>query len=45
VAGRWRGQAPEVDGAVYVAGTAEPGTMLTVRVTDTFGFDLFGEML
>ncbi len=43
--GRWRGQAPEVDGAVYLDRDVDPGTMVPVRIVDTLGFDLYGEVV
>ena len=42
--GRWRGQAPEIDGAVYLDREAEPGTIVQVRIVDAFGYDLVGEV-
>jgi ribosomal protein S12 methylthiotransferase len=39
--GRWYGQAPEIDGTVYLAdGTAQPGQIVTARVTDARDYDL-----
>ena len=39
--GRWYGQAPEIDGAVYLAdGTARPGEIVRARVTDGSDYDL-----
>jgi ribosomal protein S12 methylthiotransferase len=39
--GRWYGQAPEIDGSVYLAdGTAEPGELVRARVTDGADYDL-----
>jgi ribosomal protein S12 methylthiotransferase len=39
--GRWYGQAPEIDGAVYLAdGTARPGDIVRARVTDGADYDL-----
>ena len=43
--GRHAGQAPEVDGVVYLDRPAEPGTMVTVRITDSGDYDLFGEVV
>ena len=41
--GRMRGQAPDVDGQVLINdGTARPGEFVTVRLTDTAGYDLVG---
>jgi ribosomal protein S12 methylthiotransferase len=41
--GRWRGQAPEVDGVVYLDRPARPGAIVSARITDTLGYDLMGE--
>lgn len=39
--GRWYGQAPGIDGTVYVAdGTAEAGAMVRARVTQAADYDL-----
>ena len=39
--GRWWGQAPEIDGAVYLAdGDAAPGQMVRARVTGAADYDL-----
>jgi ribosomal protein S12 methylthiotransferase len=39
--GRWWGQAPEIDGTVYLAdGTAAPGEFVRARVTHTADYDL-----
>jgi ribosomal protein S12 methylthiotransferase len=44
--GRHAGQAPEVDGQVYLSGgEARPGTMLTVEITQASEYDLVGEIL
>lgn len=44
--GRSRGQAPEVDGIVYItAGQAEVGEIVAVEITDTTEYDLIGEMV
>jgi ribosomal protein S12 methylthiotransferase len=44
--GRLRAQAPEVDGQVLINdGTARPGEFVTVRLTDTAGYDLVGGIL
>lgn len=43
--GRWRGQAPEVDGVVVLGEEArEPGDMVRARIVDAFGYDLVGEV-
>jgi ribosomal protein S12 methylthiotransferase len=39
--GRWYGQAPEVDGSVYLTdGSAQPGDLVRARVTDGSDYDL-----
>jgi ribosomal protein S12 methylthiotransferase len=44
VAGRFYGQAPEIDGEVFVAApSAEIGEFVRVRITDSGVFDLMGE--
>ena len=43
--GRWRGQAPDVDGIVLLDRAVEPGTLVGVRITDTLGYDLEAEVL
>ncbi|MDZ4662622.1 MAG: 30S ribosomal protein S12 methylthiotransferase RimO [Pseudomonadota bacterium] len=44
--GRYFGQAPEIDGVVLInEGTANPGTFVNVRVTDTHDYDLVGEII
>lgn len=45
--GRWRGQAPEVDGRVIVAAgeALAPGTLVSVRVTWAEEYDLRGVLL
>lgn len=45
VVGRWRGQAPEVDGVVYLDADLAPGAIVEARITDSLGFDLFGEVV
>jgi len=42
VVGRWRGQAPEIDGLVLLDGGL-PGEFITVRIVDSLGYDLEGE--
>ncbi len=42
VVGRWRGQAPEIDGLVLLDG-GTPGEFVNVRVVDSLGYDLEGE--
>ena len=44
--GRWWGQAPEVDGSVYLAnGTASPGEIRRVLVTDAADYDLMADFV
>ncbi|MCG2808714.1 MAG: 30S ribosomal protein S12 methylthiotransferase RimO [Coriobacteriia bacterium] len=43
--GRWRGQAPEVDGIVLLDREVEPGDIVAARVIDTLGYDLEAEVL
>ena len=44
--GRWFGQAPEIDGSVYLAdGAAQPGDMVRARVTDGADYDLAASIL
>lgn len=44
-AGRFYGQALEIDGEVYVAGNAEVGQFVDARVTDTDVFDLYARVV
>jgi ribosomal protein S12 methylthiotransferase len=43
--GRHAGQAPEVDGVVYLDRPAEPGRMVAVRITGSGDYDLSGEVI
>jgi ribosomal protein S12 methylthiotransferase len=43
--GRWQGQAPEVDGIVYLDREVAAGTMVRARVIDALGYDLEAEVL
>lgn len=43
--GRWRGQAPEVDGIVLLDRPCEAGSLVRARVVDTLGYDLEVEVL
>lgn len=44
--GRTEGDAPEVDGTVYISGNgAGPGDIVSVRITGTMEYDLVGEMV
>ncbi len=41
LAGRFYGQAPEVDGAVILSGTTSgPGSLVAARFTDAYAYDL-----
>jgi ribosomal protein S12 methylthiotransferase len=43
--GRTRYQAPEIDGCVYItSGTAEPGALVQVKITEAHTYDLVGEV-
>lgn len=43
--GRHKGQAPDIDGGVYLSGgLAEPGSIVRVRVTQATDYDLLGEV-
>jgi ribosomal protein S12 methylthiotransferase len=43
--GRHPGQAPEIDGSVYLSGgEAQPGTIVRVRVSQASDYDLVGEV-
>jgi ribosomal protein S12 methylthiotransferase len=42
--GRHRGQAPEIDGIVYLDRECDPGRMLMVEITDSMGYDLLGKV-
>lgn len=42
--GRHRGQAPEVDGLVWLDRDLEPGTLVEVEIGDALGYDLVGEV-
>jgi ribosomal protein S12 methylthiotransferase len=41
--GRTAGQAPEIDGVVYLRGRFTPGAFARVRITDAQGYELVGE--
>ncbi len=44
--GRTRFQAPDIDGCVYItAGTADPGEIVPVRITEAHPYDLVGEIV
>ncbi|MCX7770739.1 MAG: 30S ribosomal protein S12 methylthiotransferase RimO [Proteobacteria bacterium] len=43
--GRFYGQAPEVDGVIYIEGyTSNMGTLVPVKIKKVKGYDLFGEV-
>ena len=44
VVGRWRGQAPEIDGLVLLD-RGESGQLVAARIVDSIGYDLEGEVL
>jgi ribosomal protein S12 methylthiotransferase len=44
-AGRFYGQALEIDGEVHLCGDARPGEFVEARITDTDVFDLRGEVV
>ncbi len=41
--GRWRGQAPEIDGLVFLD-RGQPGQILSARIVDSLGYDMEGEV-
>jgi len=43
--GRHRGQAPDVDGQVYLSGDVAPGEMRRVRITQASDYDLVGDVV
>ena len=45
IAGRTYREAPEVDGLVFAAGHAEPGSRVPVRIEASGDYDLFGTVL
>ncbi|MEE2903369.1 MAG: 30S ribosomal protein S12 methylthiotransferase RimO [Myxococcota bacterium] len=45
LAGRHKGQAPEIDGVVYINdGEAKAGDLVEVEITDSFDYDLVGHI-
>jgi ribosomal protein S12 methylthiotransferase len=45
LAGRHKGQAPEIDGTVYINdGQAKAGDLVEVEITETFDYDLVGHI-
>lgn len=46
LAGRTQGQAPDIDGVVYITrGEAAPGEIRRVRITEAHDYDLVGELI
>jgi ribosomal protein S12 methylthiotransferase len=45
IVGRSFRDAPEVDGQVFAWGTATPGSLVTVQVTQALEYDLWGELV
>ena len=43
--GRTYADSPEIDGTVYFTGTAQPGDMVTVRISGCDDGDLAGEQI
>ncbi len=43
--GRHRGQAPDVDGQVYLSGDVTPGELRRVRITQASDYDLVGDVV
>ncbi len=44
--GRTKGQAPEIDGKVYInSGECEIGDIVQVKITDAHTYDLIGEIV
>lgn len=44
VVGRTCGQAPDIDGVVHLDDAPAPGTLIDVRIIDSIGYDLVGEL-
>jgi ribosomal protein S12 methylthiotransferase len=42
--GRLQTQAPEIDGAVFLKGTARPGDWVEARITQALPYDLLAEI-
>lgn len=42
--GRWRGQAPEIDGVVLLDREVRAGEIVNVEIVDTLGYDLEGKV-
>jgi len=46
LSGRMTGQAPDIDGITYItSGTASPGDIVNVRITDASDYDLVGDIV
>ena len=46
LSGRTTGQAPDIDGITYItSGTASPGDIVNVRITDASDYDLVGDIV
>ena len=46
LAGRWQGQAPDIDGCVILTdGVALPGEIVTVRIDEGHEYDLVGRVV
>ncbi len=46
IVGRHQGQAPEIDGNVYINdGMAYPGELVTVEITEAHDYDLVGKVV
>ncbi len=43
--GRLWSSAPEIDGAVFLSGNAEKGSFYKVRITESYEYDLEGEII
>ena len=44
--GRYQGQAPEVDGEVFITeGTWQPGDIIPVKIEETFDYDMAGRVI
>jgi ribosomal protein S12 methylthiotransferase len=42
--GRWRGQAPDIDGIVLLD-AGQTGEIVSARIVDSLGYDLEGEVI
>jgi len=43
--GRTRGQAPEIDGRIYLSGNAQAGDLVQARIVGAKTYDLIGEIV